>query len=46
MVTADELTDPQSIRLACSLNGTIMQDGHTSDMNALWRTLPVSSPQC
>ncbi|MAE62570.1 MAG: 5-carboxymethyl-2-hydroxymuconate isomerase [Planctomycetaceae bacterium] len=32
MVTPDELTDPQDVRLKTTLNGKVMQDGHTSDM--------------
>ena len=32
LVTADELTDPQSLRLTCILNGQVMQDASTADM--------------
>ena len=32
LVTADELEDPQNLRLTCVLNGQIMQDANTSDM--------------
>ena len=32
LVTADELIDPQSLRLTCVLNGRVMQDANTSDM--------------
>jgi 2-keto-4-pentenoate hydratase/2-oxohepta-3-ene-1,7-dioic acid hydratase in catechol pathway len=32
LVTADELPDPQNLRLACELNGQVMQDGNTADM--------------
>ena len=32
LVTADELTDPQKLRLTCVLNGEVMQDANTSDM--------------
>ena len=32
LVTADELEDPQKLRLTCVLNGNAMQDGNTSDM--------------
>jgi 2-keto-4-pentenoate hydratase/2-oxohepta-3-ene-1,7-dioic acid hydratase in catechol pathway len=32
LVTADELVDPQDLRLTCVLNGQIMQDANTSDM--------------
>ncbi len=32
LVTADELADPQTLRLTCELNGQIMQDGNTGDM--------------
>jgi 2-keto-4-pentenoate hydratase/2-oxohepta-3-ene-1,7-dioic acid hydratase in catechol pathway len=32
LVTADEIPDPQSLRLRCTLNGSVMQDGHTGDM--------------
>jgi 2-keto-4-pentenoate hydratase/2-oxohepta-3-ene-1,7-dioic acid hydratase in catechol pathway len=32
LVTADELADPQILRLTCVLNGQVMQDAHTSDM--------------
>lgn len=32
LVTADELVDPQKLRLTCVLNGKVMQDGNTSDM--------------
>ncbi len=32
LVTADELADPQNLRLTCVLNGRVMQDANTSDM--------------
>ena len=32
LVTADELADPQRLRVRTTLNGQVMQDGHTSDM--------------
>ncbi len=32
LVTADEIPDPQSLRLRSILNGEVMQDGSTSDM--------------
>jgi len=32
IVTADEITDPQNLRLSCHINGRLMQDGHTTDM--------------
>ncbi len=32
LVTADELPDPQNLRLTTTLNGSIMQDSNTSDM--------------
>jgi 2-keto-4-pentenoate hydratase/2-oxohepta-3-ene-1,7-dioic acid hydratase in catechol pathway len=32
LVTADELPDPQTLRVASRLNGTLLQDGHTRDM--------------
>ena len=32
LVTADELADPQNLRLTCVLNGQVMQDANTSDM--------------
>lgn len=32
LVTADEVPDPQTLRLWLSVNGETMQDGHTSDM--------------
>lgn len=32
IVTADEFGDPQAKRLQCRVNGTVKQDGHTSDM--------------
>lgn len=32
LVTADEIPDPQTLRLRCELNGEIMQDGTTADM--------------
>lgn len=32
LVTADELTDPQSLDIKCTVNGKIMQDANTSDM--------------
>jgi 2-keto-4-pentenoate hydratase/2-oxohepta-3-ene-1,7-dioic acid hydratase in catechol pathway len=31
-VTADEVADPQDLRLCTWVNGNLMQDGHTSDM--------------
>ena len=32
LVTADDLPDPQNLRLRCVLNEVVMQDGNTSDM--------------
>jgi len=32
LITADEIPDPQDLRLRCILNNEVMQDGHTSDM--------------
>ncbi len=32
LVTADEIPDPQNLRIRCLVNGEIMQDGNTSDM--------------
>ncbi len=32
LVTADEVPDPQALGLQTVLNGTVMQEGHTSDM--------------
>jgi len=32
LVTADELQNPQNLRLSCVLNGQVMQDANTSDM--------------
>ncbi len=32
LVTADEIPDPQNLRLRCILNNEVMQDGSTSDM--------------
>jgi 2-keto-4-pentenoate hydratase/2-oxohepta-3-ene-1,7-dioic acid hydratase in catechol pathway len=32
LVSADELQDPQNLRLTCELNGQVMQDGNTGDM--------------
>ncbi|MGH9171530.1 MAG: fumarylacetoacetate hydrolase family protein [Acidimicrobiales bacterium] len=32
LLTPDELTEPDDLRLWCSVNGEIMQDGRTSDM--------------
>ena len=32
IVTADELQDPQNLRLTCVLNGRVMQDANTADM--------------
>ena len=32
LVTADEIADPQNLRLTCVLNGQVMQDANTSDM--------------
>ena len=32
LVTADEVPDPQALRVSLSLNGEMVQDSHTSDM--------------
>ena len=32
LVTADQLQDPQNIRVTCKLNGQMMQDANTGDM--------------
>ncbi len=32
LVTAEELKDPQNLRVTCRLNGRVMQDASTSDM--------------
>lgn len=32
VVTADEVPDPQSLRIRCVLDGRVMQDGRTADM--------------
>jgi len=32
LVTADELQDPQNLRITCELNGQVMQDASTGDM--------------
>jgi 2-keto-4-pentenoate hydratase/2-oxohepta-3-ene-1,7-dioic acid hydratase in catechol pathway len=32
LVTADEIPDPQALRVRCLLNDEVMQEGHTSDM--------------
>ena len=32
LVTTDQIPDPQALRLTTTLNGELMQDGHTSDM--------------
>ncbi|MGH7763486.1 MAG: fumarylacetoacetate hydrolase family protein [Candidatus Dormibacteraceae bacterium] len=32
VVTSDELTDPQSLRLTLKVNGTVKQEGNTADM--------------
>ncbi|HEX7010651.1 MAG TPA: fumarylacetoacetate hydrolase family protein, partial [Phycisphaeraceae bacterium] len=32
LVTADEIPDPQNLALTTTLNGQVMQQGHTSDM--------------
>jgi 2-keto-4-pentenoate hydratase/2-oxohepta-3-ene-1,7-dioic acid hydratase in catechol pathway len=32
LITADEISDPQNLRLRCILNNEVMQDGNTSDM--------------
>ena len=32
LVTADEVPDPQALTLKTTLNGEVMQDGHTKDM--------------
>lgn len=32
IVTADEIPDPQALRLSCSVNGKVLQDSSTSEM--------------
>jgi 2-keto-4-pentenoate hydratase/2-oxohepta-3-ene-1,7-dioic acid hydratase in catechol pathway len=32
LVTADEIVDPQALKISCQVNGQVMQDGHTSMM--------------
>lgn len=32
VVTADEIPDPQNLHLKTTVNGTVMQEGHTADM--------------
>lgn len=32
LVTAEDISDPQKLRLTCELNGQVMQDGNTGDM--------------
>ncbi|MBK1645263.1 5-carboxymethyl-2-hydroxymuconate isomerase [Thiocapsa imhoffii] len=32
LVTADEIPNPQSLQVSCTINGERLQDGHTSDM--------------
>jgi 2-keto-4-pentenoate hydratase/2-oxohepta-3-ene-1,7-dioic acid hydratase in catechol pathway len=32
LITADEIPDPQNLRLRCILNNEVMQDGNTNDM--------------
>jgi 2-keto-4-pentenoate hydratase/2-oxohepta-3-ene-1,7-dioic acid hydratase in catechol pathway len=32
LVTADEIPDPQTLRIECRVNGKVMQDSNTSDM--------------
>ena len=32
LVTSDEITDPQTLRIRCRLNGQVMQDSNTADM--------------
>ena len=32
LVTADEIPDPQALAISCSVNGELLQDGHTSQM--------------
>jgi 2-keto-4-pentenoate hydratase/2-oxohepta-3-ene-1,7-dioic acid hydratase in catechol pathway len=32
VTTADEIPDPQNLRLTCSLNGEVRQDSNTGDM--------------
>jgi 2-keto-4-pentenoate hydratase/2-oxohepta-3-ene-1,7-dioic acid hydratase in catechol pathway len=32
LVSADEISNPQNLRLTCELNGEVMQDGNTADM--------------
>ena len=39
IVTADEIPDPQTLRLSTTLNGEVMQDGTTADMVFTVRTL-------
>ena len=33
IVTADEIGNPMNLRITCQVNGTIMQDSNTSNMN-------------
>jgi len=32
LVTSEDIPDPQGLRLTCTLNGRLMQDGNTADM--------------
>jgi len=32
LATADEVPDPQALSVRCTLNGEVVQDGHTSEM--------------
>ncbi len=32
LVTTDEIPDPQNLRIRCTLNGELMQDGNSNDM--------------
>ncbi|MDM8525268.1 fumarylacetoacetate hydrolase family protein [Desulfococcaceae bacterium HSG8] len=32
LITSDEIPDPQTLQLRCTLNNQVMQDGNTSDM--------------
>lgn len=32
VVTKDEISNPHNLRMACSVNGSKMQDGSTGDM--------------
>ncbi len=32
LITPDEIPDPQTLQLSCTLNGKVMQDANTSDM--------------